>query len=418
MLSVSDVSGIFLKISTVIDVEDHSFSSKYNVIFLNVFLLILYLKAIHIKLNRKIKLNNKFLNKIERGILLMPTYSIHTIQLGTILSCNSFRKFEKRIELGGKYEKQESYDLWKYPYYRNGITRFEVRHLKKRIKTYPKGTYLSIIITPAYAIYPEAGARLLKPEEMHKALEIVMEELKRLLPEDVFQRLKVSRVDLVGDLQMKTQVQAEEYIKLLQKGRQIRSLQEKPIYNYVVKQWITYDESWYLGCRSYDLQVYSKYQQMMQRKMKNAEEAIGVVRVELRCKRDKIKTIAKKYGIDKKLPIIDTLVCIAFAAPEIEVSTMIQDSVGEGDFYTLAKMKEIIEMSRYQERIKGKMVDFAEQLSRCQSIQEMIDRGLLYADDWRFLLQKFNNINVSPIPIPARFQYKTASGVFAWGEDC
>ena len=54
-----------------------------------------------------------------------------------------------------------------------------------------------------------------------------------------------------------------------------------------------------------------------------------------------LSDFAKKYGIDMKLPIIDTLVCIAFAAPEIEVSTMIQDSVGEGDFYTLAKMKEI-----------------------------------------------------------------------------
>lgn len=337
----------------------------------------------------------------------MITYSIHTVMLTTGLSYDQLCRLGHLKEIHGVYENQK---VRKYPHGQGGITRFEIAPYWDKTTNKIMGSSFRIIINPSFT----ADARLISPKEIRSSFKRIFQRISEIVPRDIVENLKISRIDFTGDLQMTTQEQADEYIALMKKGRQIRSLEEKVYYNIVQQDWKSYDESWYLGCRSYDLQVYPKYHQMKNHGLSGAENALGIVRFELRCGRQKIKSIAKKYGINMDISIKDVLTCFAFAAPEPEITNIIKASVGAGDFYTLAELKRLIELSPNQVRTKEKMLNLVQMIARYDSVQDLIDRGLLEASEWRFLLEKFDAIGISPIPIPARFKYETAIGVLEW----
>lgn len=336
------------------------------------------------------------------------TYSVHTIMLRSTISFSQFFRLNEILRGFRTYQKGRI--IRAYAYHMEGITRFEVIPIRDENSEKILFAHFKVIINPSF----KAEARLVKPENLQAALERIFKRLVRVIPSDIIKDLQISRIDFTGDLQMKTQEQAEEYIALLKKGRQIRSLEEKIHYDYVEEKWGTYNESWCLECGRYEFQVYSKYTQMIARKLSGAEYARGIVRFEMRCGRDKIRAIAKKHGIDMDMPVIDALCCLAYAAPESEIKSIMGPSVGTGSFYTLAELKKRIQKSSNQIRIKTDMTRLANLIAHSESVQELIDEDIIETDRWRVLLRKFNEIGCSPIPIPARAQYKAAPGVMDW----
>lgn len=336
------------------------------------------------------------------------TYSIHTIMLRNTISFSQFFRLNEILKRFRTYQKGRIIRV--YSYYMEGITRFEIIPIKDESSDKTLFAHFKVIINPSF----RAEARLVKPENLQTALERIFKRLANVIPSDIIEDLQISRIDFTGDLQMQTQEQAEEYIALLKKGRQIRSLEEKIHYDYVEEKWETYDESWCLECGSYEFQVYSKYEQMIARKLSGAEYARGIVRFEMRCGRDKIRAIAKKHRIDMDMPVMDVLCCLAYAAPESEIKSIMGPSVGTGSFCTLAELKKRVQQSSNQLRVKTDMIRLAMHIAHAESVQEMINDDMIRTDRWRILLRKFNEIGCSPIPIPARAQYKTAPGVMDW----
>ena len=352
----------------------------------------------------------------------MKMFSIHTIELCSRLSfaeyANIFPAISKNgVSRSAKYSSSETYE---FPYGKAGITKFIVikvysdNNLKRHVGYC---VYLHIIINTSLMEFNERSSRakLVCPHEIGSALYTSFSHLADLLSIQIFDKLYLARVDFTGDLQFETQNQADEYLYLVKKGRAIRCQKEYETFDRATGKARPYNDSWYLTCKSYAFQVYPKYHQMMNRKMIGAENAIGIIRFEMRTNRQKLNLLKKTFHISHDHEdLISEIEQLAVTIPQEAIMRHMIASVGGGDFYTLAELKKRVQESCFQERVKAKMIHISESLSRCSNIQELLQKENLSSSEWGVLLRRFDMIMCSPISIPARFQYQKQPGVYSW----
>lgn len=350
----------------------------------------------------------------------MKIFSIHTLQLHTTIDFPRFRWLCETLNAYGspKVFHKEYCSYWYFcPMLDHGI---RICAVPVRSRTTGRGLviHLNVIFNPRRVVGPKhnAPAQIIDCTQLEHALHILFTELKTILPPDITDNLSLSRIDFTGDLKFKSQELANEYVKLFRKGRSIRRLQEVEVIDPIQNRYVSYEESWLLGCGSYSFQVYPKMVQMQNRKIPSADEAEGIVRFELRAGRPKIKSLIKKYGISLDGTLIDTIVALAYAVPVEEIKAISKAAVGNGDFYPLHILKKKIEKAPFQKRTKIKMLQLSEHLAHFSDADRLLEVGYLSKDDWRLLLTQFDSIGASPIPLPARFHFSVAPGVASWDQ--
>ena len=347
-------------------------------------------------------------------------FSIHTFQFYSTIQMPELKQLCQRLAPYGQQKLIKNNHFWHFifsPIFQSSIS-IRATPVFHWIDNRCLCIHLSIKVNPRRAIgsQHDAAAQIIDASSLCDALIAIYEQLYEILPPEIVDSLTLSRVDLTGDLKFETQRLADEYVKLFQKGRAVRTLSEIKCFDQILKRYVSYEESWLLGCGSYSFQVYPKMTQMQNRNIPAAELAEGVVRFELRAGCSKIKSLIKKHSLPTGLTASETLVLLAQRIPEQEIKSMAKAAVGSGNFYHLKELKTMIENSKYQTRVKKKMVRLADQLSRFSSVERLFEEHLLVKEEWRLLLNRFDAIDASPIPIPARFQFDIAPGVESWDQ--
>ena len=347
-------------------------------------------------------------------------FSIHTFQLHTIITMPQLKELCLELSVYGrpKVNRKPSYSYFSFPPVAQKSIWICAAAVFSELTRGCVCVHLNVIMNPrrALGLQHNAAAEIIDRNKLGDALYVLYSNLYELLPPAIIESLQLSRVDFTGDIRFPTQEQAEEYVNLFKKGHTARTLRESKVYDPTTNQDVSYEESWLLGCGSYSFQVYPKMLQMQKRRIPSAEAAKGIVRFELRANRTKLKALMKKHSVPAEATVADALVMLAQTVPETEIKKIAKAAVGSGDFYTLDRLKKIIDGTTYQKRVRDDRSQLSEHLSRYSGVERLLEEKLITSEEWRRQLQRFDTLGVSPIPVPARSCFRTAPGVGLWDE--
>lgn len=354
----------------------------------------------------------------------MVNYSIHTIQLYCRLSYTEYISIKDTLfTLDCSIQSKQyttkkgitknSISFRRLPYY--GFNSIELVNIKDDVNgiNLRYTIYFIVNLYNAQACLPGSNCRIISPTSIESAIHSIMNDIRKIIGKSLLTILKLKRVDFCMDLAFGNQNSAQEYISLLKLGIPRKHLHEYKYRDPIQHRKVAYKESLLLKCKSYEFQIYPKYWEMINRKISNPEEASGIVRIELRAKKDKLSRLAEKYHIPYPEHSIEKFLIHSPAITYNEIPKMISKMVGQHDFCSYDSIRDKVMASRYKDSVKNKMTQISFYFAR-HSNQNLLEDLEISRDKWNALLKKFDELGCSPIPVPTRYSNSTYPGVSSW----
>lgn len=186
--------------------------------------------------------------------------------------------------------------------------------------------------------------------DVNEYLDLLYKIIKEVVDIDEI-NLSLSRCDYCVDLKVASSEEIHEIFMLLNKHykkfRYIESKQE-------------YENGIYL-CKpksSFNINIYNKYEQLLNQFGYEDENFKNTIRVELQLKKWKINRLYRKNNLDrdvKKYWCKETM--------EKEYFQLLQQYLYVGDYYKLSKAKELILSSTYSKTVKKGLINFIENVN-------------------------------------------------------
>lgn len=277
--------------------------------------------------------------------------------------------------------------------------------------------HLEIALNPMRAVCDTAqkNAKAISPDLLPDALAEVLFSADQMFRLDLLDDVSLSRVDFCTDLKFDRQEQADEYIRLLKKVPCKRVLREVLHWDSTQRRWVPYSESKLVRCGSYEFQIYPKQPQMLTRGLSGAEYAKGVVRIELRAGRKKLKSLHYKYAalLNPCENWCQELMVMAGLSGKI-IEGMMIDMLGTGDFYPMKTILQKIDASGFYACTKQQMKRVLDYFPLHSSGEDALKHLGLSQKQWREVVNHFSKIGCCPIPIPTRACQPWYPGVTNW----
>ena len=277
--------------------------------------------------------------------------------------------------------------------------------------------HLEIALNPMRAVCDTAqkNAKAISPDLLPDALAEVLFSADQMFRLDLLDDVSLSRVDFCTDLKFDRQEQADEYIRLLKKVPCKRVLREVLHWDGTQRRWVPYSESKLVRCSSYEFQIYPKQPQILTRGLSGAEYAKGVVRIELRAGRKKLKSLHYKYAalLNPCENWCQELMVMAGLSGKI-IEGMMIDMLGTGDFYPMKTILQKIDASGFYACTKQQMKLVLDYFPLHSSGEDALKHLGLSQKQWREVVNHFSKIGCCPIPIPTRACQPWYPGVTNW----
>lgn len=87
--------------------------------------------------------------------------------------------------------------------------------------------------------------------------------------------------------------------------------------------------------------------------------------------------------------------------------------VGGYDFYQYSYIMKQITASKFREPMKAKMICILQYFCK-HSYQNLLHDLNMTQAEWKYILDKFNQIQCSPIPVPTRYSRTIYPGISNW----
>lgn len=373
----------------------------------------------HAILNKS--MNDNAIKRREKN--LMIDYSIHTLELQTFITnidrcyiAKLLKPLHPSIQLKTVCTKKgltkTACIYRKLPYYGiNSIILYSISY-KDNIST----NLIFIDINPYNVLhsYCQSSSNIIEAREINRAINAIYDSLSQILQPKIINALTLNRLDFCANLIFTSQIQAEEYIKLLKRGVPSKVLSERKHLDEKQHRYIPYKDSLLLGCKSYSFQIYPKYVQMQNHNMKNTDGATGMVRFELRAKKAKLEQLAHKYNIiSPKENCRQFLINAPFITRQ-EIPEIVSKMAGCHNFYKYHEIKSRILDSDFKTDCKTQMLDILDYLSRHSSSEDLLADLHLTQKEWKNIIKKFDQLGCSPIPISKSYKYAAYPGVINW----
>ena len=298
-----------------------------------------------------------------------------------------------------------------------GITALSlVRHYDEAL-SYCTDFHLEIVLNPMRALCDtvQKNAVAISAIDLPSALEEILFSARQDLKLDLLDGASLSRVDFCMDLKFEHQEQADDYISLLKKFPCKRVLREVLHWDSTQRRMVPYSESKLMVCGSYAFQIYPKYTQMLNHGLPGAEYARGVVRIELRASRKKLRSLYYKYAslLKQCENWCQELVILAGLSREIIEGIMLR-MLGSGDFYPAKTLLQKIDDSPFYAASKVQMKRAVDYFMLHTSGTDVLKNLGLSSKQWREVMKRFSAIKGCPIPVPTRAYQLWYPGVTSW----
>lgn len=216
----------------------------------------------------------------------------------------------------------------------------------------------------------------------------------------------IQRADYCVNIDLGSQDCVKEYMRLMKKGAYPYNAERKEEYSKSGKRKVPTKDSFTVGSNSFEFSIYDKYRQLCKETDKYAEgeirEAEGMIRIELRVKRPKIKYDGKKGRYNNTLEFLSHAGDIA----EDNIPRYIKKAYGSGKFVKLKEAKQMIENSKYKKKTKEKMTEILDKVSK-SNLQEVKQS---YGKSFSKHMKRFNDLGISPVTIEKRSRIKEFPG--------
>lgn len=340
-------------------------------------------------------------------------YSIHTFELSrqyTQRSWNAikdrlYRELEQR-ETGEQAwiyavsKKRNRYQCTRYA--RHGV-RIELEHNTNTAG--PETFFIRMTINPRKLLEPESSYLGILPPTKDAA-EAVAKAFRKLLKHTPFDceldDYYLTRVDLCANLQCDNGKIFREVIRASQKLPAPPKMQRLYYQNPDRKKEKRYNNHYIeYACNSYDLVLYDKTFQLTEEGLKLSYEKLpeGVLRCELRFRRDWIRSDQKEVGIASTTAYLQYLVTNA----RLFLLYVLTKSIPPARYLRLPELLESIWWSPYPEHIRCRMQKLVTLTHKADSVDAAFEKMRVSKEERKDLLLRFQHLGVSPIPLRKNF---------------
>lgn len=264
--------------------------------------------------------------------------------------------------------------------------------------------YLQIKVNPRMMFHKDAHpfVYIADADDVRKSLDKIQNFLDMININGISKEcFYIQRIDYCANIRLRSRYEVEEYMRLVKKGLCPYPTIRKEEYSKTQGRWIPTRNSFTVYCGSYEFSVYDKQSQMMgekdRYKAEDIAEAEGVVRVELRVKRNKVRYEKKKSDCESEIEYLMNTAEIS----ERLLDKYLRECFGTGCFVKASRAEEIIRESSYKDKTKERM---------CRIIRDTAKNGLQKASlryvkrhkSFYDVMSRFNSLGISPITIKQR----------------
>lgn len=353
----------------------------------------------------------------------MIDYSIHTLELHASISnmdkydiAKSLKQLQPSIQLKNICVKKGfaiAICIYrKLPYH--GINSIILCNINYEENTIKNLIYIDINPYNALHSHCQSSSNIIDAKQISQSINIIYNSLSQILRPEIINALTLNRLDFCANLIFTSQIRAEEYIKLLKRGIPAKALSERKHLDKKQHRYISYKDSLLLDCNSYSFQIYPKYTQMQNHNMKNADDAIGMVRFELRAKKAKLEQLAHKYHVISPKENYQQFLIDAPLITKQEIPEIVSKMAGCQNFYKYQEVKSRIQDSNFKSANKTQMLDILHYLSRHSSSENLLSELHLTQKEWNQTIKRFDQLGCSPIPLSRTCRYDAYPGVINW----
>ena len=356
------------------------------------------------------------------------TYSVHTIELSCTISLHEYNALKEKlhllapsIETHEPYKSKDKKLLIYETIYRKlhiaGINCIKLKKITVKKTSAILSIHLYITVNLANILSQKTCVTtdIITPDKIDSAVNQLQYTLQNLVKNEIADRIALNRVDFCCDLKMPSQKMAEEYLQLLRRGNPSKTLKEKKMLDQSQHRYIPYKDSFLLQCKSYEFQIYLKYNQMKNTcYSQNIDYALGLLRFELRAKKTKIQQLSKKYNHKSRPVGFREFLNSAPLIAQTEIPAIIAKMVGTSNFCTYQAAKEKIEEADLKYKTRKRMFYILDYYAKHTKYQNLLKDLGLSRKEWNHLLKKFNMIHTNPITISRTYQRQEYPGIYYW----
>lgn len=234
------------------------------------------------------------------------------------------------------------------------------------------------------------------PDEVLRGYEHIQEFLNAAKITAINHRMfVVHRIDYCVNIDMGDRALVKSYMRLMRKGCYPYKMKRKMEYSESGHRQVLTKDSFTVFSKTAELAIYDKCTQLEKEDEKYHEEdlqaAEGMIRIELRVKRPKVRYDAKAHGCEDTRSQLE----MVFEIANKNIPRYIKSAYGTGKFVKYGKAKRLIQESEYAKKTKKMLLDF---------LQEVSSKGLegakeKYEKDFNKCMKRFNELEISPITI-------------------
>ena len=347
--------------------------------------------------------------KKQTAFVLEPDgFSIHTFELSRRLTGHEFRKLKENLydlqhERGGKNDVyRESEGIYR-------CRLFSEHGIRLCLKASDSGGYeqhrLHIVVNPRQLIDPEAGYLGIFPPDKKslKKLRISFEELfKETKIPDNINDYELRRLDLCVNIRCGMKKIFRELVRVLRKlptpkkyKRVFYKHKEKTRANKYNKHYLRF------ACGTHELVIYDKTYHLVESGLAVDYQSLpeGVLRIEMHCGRDYIRTLQKKQSIETTMDMIKWMV----EHSEQQITKKFGQCFRTGMFCQMDEIKRRIKDSSFHKEKKENMLKLSRRMQRKQNLDKELEAMRRDNVDTDELMEAFEKIGTNPVPLWQNF---------------
>lgn len=234
------------------------------------------------------------------------------------------------------------------------------------------------------------------PDEVLNAYEHIQEFLDAAkIVEIDYKMFLIQRMDYCVNIDMGDRALVKSYMRLMKKGSYPCKMKRKMEYSESGHRQIPTKDSFTVFSKTIEFAVYDKCAQLEKEKEKYEEEEIktaeGMIRIELRVKRSKIRYDAKTNGCENSKAQLK----MASEIARKNIPRYIKSAYGTGKFVKYEKARRLIQKSGYIKKTKEMLLDLLKEVS----LNDLEEAKGKYEKDFNRCMKRFNELGISPITI-------------------
>ena len=346
------------------------------------------------------------------------TFSCHTIELRQKLSPSEWQvafKVNLTKEHIPESYKSKGYEYFYWNFLREkGVRIYFYRPIRKK-EFFEMG--IKLVINPRILIGDKDYIGIFEPteyniERLFEGLAKIPYELKldKVFHYEWFNNVgnilnfRIHQIDFCINHKFESPYIADTYIKLLKRGNKTKNMAEDSYFDNNCNKFKKYKNFVGFKGKSFEIAAYNKQEQLLDHKKYFPEECIdeadGIVRFEIKVKREKIRRMLKSSDNIYVSELEKMFNNIGYTS-QCEFSRYIKILFGKGDYYTMEKAVEIIRRN-VKEKYHKDMINFLSLVSEKRSLwkakAELTDTNRLDK-----ILKQFKNVKLNPVTVPIRW---------------